>query len=110
MARKTEVIRTSDKSGAKIGEGTGGTVRLRDAAGIVYRADVTSAEFRALVKDLNAEKVGGKREQRRLERAAAAAAAEEPAEPGDGEGGEDGDEEGDEESPTEEPAEEKAAA
>lgn len=76
MARKTEVVRTSDKSGAKIADGTGGTVRIRLADDTVYRADVTSAEARALLKELNAEKVGGKRAAKKAEREAAAAEAD----------------------------------
>ena len=119
MARKTTTILTSDKSGAKIAEGSGGTVRIRTAAGVAYRADVTSAELNALVKELNAVKIGS-RADNVARRAAEKAAAEdegEGTEPGDGEGGEDEGEEpeGDDvemtpSAPSEPPADESKVA
>lgn len=109
MARKTKTVTTSDKSGATIAEGSGGTVRIRNAAGVAYRADVTTTEMNALIKELNAVKIGGTRAERVAERAAAKAEAEngDADDAGDGEGGEDEGESSDESS--DESSEAKAA-
>lgn len=85
MARSTQTVVTSDKSGVTLKEGQIARMLITRADGTKYRAELTDSEAKAYADDSGAEKVGGKREARRAERAAKQQADD----AGDGEGGDD---------------------